>query len=230
MVSDSTSPSNFLAIFPEIDKELDVTFKSVMSRAVKSGFRHSKERVIIAEVFFNKKPDLAEDDQRELIALIKDAGDLKELKGHLRNWESSSTGGPPSLWARITSLLGSKEWTSECVDEAAHESKGMQDWAFLATLQGKVSKEPLLEQLAQDVVTEAHTHFQDVMRQCLPRLYSRARDIKQNRVYHQVEAEANNQDRKRSASLRSDWIDGIKLAQVDSGCVFMLSTGTSDIT
>ena len=188
-----------------------------MSRVVKSGFQRSKERVIIAEVFFNKKPDLAEDDQRELIALIKDAGDLKELKGHLKNWESSSTGGSSYLWTRLTSLLGSKEWTSECVDEAARKSKGIQDWAFLATLQGKVSREPLLEQLAQDVVTEAHTHFQDVMRQCLPKLYSRAHDIKQNMMYHQVEAEANDQDRKRSASLRSDWIDGIKLAQVDLG-------------
>ena len=213
MASDSTGLSNLLAIFPELHKELEVAIKDAVGRTPKSGFQRSKERVIIAEVFFNEKPDLTEDGQRKLIAYIKDAHDPKELKGNLKNWESFSAGGPSSLWSGFTSYFVSKEWTSVCVDEAVHKSKGISDLVFLAALQEKVSKKPLLEQLAQDVVTEAHTHFQEVMRQCLPKLYSRANNIKRKAMHHQIEAEANDQDQKRRALLRSGWIDEIKLAQ-----------------
>ena len=154
-----------------------------------------------------------ENGQRKLIALINYAHDLKELKGNLKNWESFSAGGPSSLRSGFTSNFASKEWTSVCIDEAVHKSKGTSDLAFLAALQEKVSKEPLLEQLAQDVVMEAHAHFWEVMRQCLPKLYSRAHNIKRKAMHYYIEAEANDQDQKRRALLRSSWIDEIKLAQ-----------------
>ena len=214
-------------MFPELHRELDLVFKDAVGRITKPGFQHSKERVIIAEVFFNKKPDLAENDRRELVALIKDAGSSKELKTRLRNWESPSTGGlssflPVSLFSGFGSLFHLKEWTSDSINEAVGRSRDIPDRVFLATLQEKVSKEPLLEQLAQDVVVEAHAHLREFLRQRLPRFYSCAHDIKQRRMHYQVEAEANDQDQKRRESSRNDWFDEIKMAQAQAnpGYVF----------
>jgi len=87
---------------------------------------------------------------------------------------------------------------------------------FLAALQEKVSKEPLLKQLAQDVVVEVHAHLQEFMRQQLPKLYSHAYDIKRKRIFHQIEVEANDQDQKRRRSSRNDWFNEIKTAQVQA--------------
>ena len=215
MASDSTSLVTLLALFPELRRELDLTFKDAVGRIAKPSFQHSKERVIIAEVFFNKKPDLLENDRKELVALIKDAGDFKELKARLKNWESPSSGGLSSLLP--DSLLSGfglwKEWTSGGITEAVQKSKGIQDWVFLGALQEKVSKEPLLKQLVQDVVVEAHAHLREFMRQRLPRLYSCAYDIKRRRMYYQVDAEAHDQDQKKRKSSRNDWFDEIKMAQ-----------------
>lgn len=192
-----------------------------MGRIAKSGFQHSKERVIIAEVFLNEMLDLKEDDQRDLVTLIKDAGNSKELKYCLKHWEPSTTGGLSSIWTLVTSFFSSKEQTSKCLDEAANKSRNTKDQEFLATLPGKVSKEPLLEQLARDAVIEAHEYFQTFMKQHLPRLYSHACEIKRQTIYRQVEVEVNDQDQKRRASARSDWFDKIKMGQpqVDSGYV-----------
>ena len=218
MASDSTSLGHLLALFPEIHKELDRTFKDAVGRISRPGFQHSKEQVIIAEVFFSKKPDLAENDRREILALIKDAGTSRELKTRLRNWESSSTGGlssflPRSLVSGFTSLFLLKEWTSDGINEAGRKSREIQDFEFLGALHEKVSREPLLNQLARDVVAEAHGHLREFMRQRLPRLYSSVHDIKRRRMYHHIEAEANDQDQKRRESLRNDLFDEIKTTQ-----------------
>ena len=87
---------------------------------------------------------------------------------------------------------------------------------FLGALQEKVSKEPLLEQLAQDVVAEVHAHLREFMRQQLPRLYSSVHNIKQKKMYHQVGVEANDQDQKRRQSLRNDWFDEVKMTQAQA--------------
>jgi len=171
LASDSTILVNLLALFPELHKELDLTFEDAVGRITKPGFQHSKERVLIAEVLFNK-PDLAENDQRE--------------------------------------------WTLGSINEAVQRSKDIQDWVFLAALQEKVSREPLLKQLAQDVVVEAHAHLQELMREQLPRLYSHAHNIKQKRMYHQIEVEANDQDQKRRRSSRNVLFNEIKVAQAQA--------------
>lgn len=216
LASDSTGLETLLALFPELQKELDLAFKEAVGKVSRPKFQHSKEQVIIAEVFFNKKSDLAENDRRELIALIKDAGSSKELKGRLRNWDSPSGGLSYFLPGPLLSLFRSKEWTSECIDEAVRKSRDIGDWVFLTGLQEKVLREPLLQQLAQDVMGEAYAHLQAFMRHRLPKLYLRAQDIKRKRMYYQVNAEANDQDQKRRRSSRNDWIDEINLAQAQA--------------
>ena len=213
---------NFLALFPDLQNELDLAFEEATGRITRSGFQRSKEKVIIVEVFFDKKPDLAENDRRELVALVKEIGGSKELKARLKNWESPSTGLLSSLLSGFTSFFSLKEWTSGSIKEAVRQSKDTLDWVFLAALQEKVSKEPLLNQLAQDVVVEAHTHLQELMRQQLPRLYSRAYDIKQKKMYHQIEAEANSQDQKRRKLSRDYWFDEIKMAQAQANPGYFL--------
>ena len=205
---------NLLALFPELDRELNLTFNAA-SKITKSSFQNSKERVIVAEVFFNKS-DLAENDRREIVALIKDAGDSKELKTRLKSWESQPAGMFSSLLSRITSFLDLKRWASGGIDEAVQKSKDIQDQAFLADLQEKVSKEPLLEQLVQDVVVEAHAYLKEFMRHQLRKLYSCAHNIKQKRMHHQVEAEAKNQDQERRKSSRNGWFDDIEMAQAQA--------------
>jgi hypothetical protein len=221
-VSDSTSLANLLVLFPGLQKELDVTLKDALGRVKKTGFQRSKERVIIAEAFFNKEPGIAENDRRELVALIKDAGDSKELKTRLKGWESSSTGGPSSIFSVLKSVFVSKEQTSKSVDDAARRSRDIKDSDFLAALPEKVSKEPLLEQLVQDVVAEAHGYFREFMTQRLPRLYSRVHDIRQQMVYRQVELGANEQDQGRKVSSRSIWFDEIKMAQAQANPGYVL--------
>jgi len=176
---------------------------------------------MVAEVFFNKNPGLPENNRRELIAFIKDVGNLKMLKAHLKDWEGSRVGSPwpfPST-LKFLSVLGDQ--TSKAVDEAVHQSRGTNDLEFLVALPKKVSKEPLLEQLAQDVVKGAHKHFQEFMEWHLQRLYSWAHEIKQQHMYHQVELGEKEQEQKRRASLRSNWVNEIKTAQaqVNPGCV-----------
>lgn len=213
MASDSTS-LHLLTFFPELHKELDATFKDITGRATKPSLQHSKERVIIAESFLNKMPDLKENSQKELVALIKEVGNSRELKARLKDWEPSPTGGLSTLLSLIPSFLVSKE-TSKIIDEAAAQSKNTKDWVFFAALQNKVSQKPLLEQLAQDFVAEASRHFQDSIKHYLPRLCSRAQGIKQRAMYRQVEAEVNDQDQKRIASIRSEWFDEIEMAQAE---------------
>ena len=163
-------------------------------------------------------------DRGELVGLIKDAGDAKGLKAHLKDWESPTTGGQFSIISRLTSFFGSKESTSANITEAAHKSKGIKDSEFLAALQEKVAKEPLLEQLVLDVVKEAHAHLQEFTRSQLPRLYSRVRGIQRQWSYHQVEAMENNQQQKRRALSRNVWFDEIRMAQaqVAPGYVYMI--------
>ena len=185
------------------------------------GFQYSKEQVIIAEIFFNKNPSLPENDQRELITFIKDVGNLKMLKARLKDQESPIGG---SLWpfpSTLKFLSVLKDQTSRAVDEAIQQSKDTNDLEFLAALPGKVSKEPLLEQLAQEVVKGAHKHFQEFMEWHLQRLYSHAHRIKQQAMYRQVELGEKEQDQKRRASLRSNWVNEIRAvqAQVNPGCV-----------
>lgn len=221
LASDSTSLENLLTLFPDLRKELDLACKDALGKVAKPSFQHSKERVFIAEAFFNQKPDLAENDRKELLALIKDAGDPKVLKTRLKGWENS-TGGPSSWFSAFKSIFFSKEETSKAVDDAAHRSKDTKDREFLAALQGKVTKEPLLEQLIQDVKMEAHTYFREFMKQRLPKLFSRAHDIQRQIMYRQVELGVNEEDKKRRDSLRNDWFNEIKMsqAQVNPGCVF----------
>jgi len=185
------------------------------------GFQYSKEQVIIAEAFFNKNPGLPENDRRELIAFIKDVGNLKMLKARLKDWEGSAERSPWPFPSTLKFLSVLKEQTSKAVDEAAYQSRETNDLEFLAALPRKVSKEPLLEQLAQDVVKGAHKHFQEFMEWHLQRLYSHAHEIKRQVMHHQVELREKEQDQKRRASLRSNWINEIKTtqAQVNSGCV-----------
>ena len=175
---------------------------------------------MIAEAFFNEKLDLTENHRRELVALIEDAGDLRTLKTRLKDWETP-TGGISSILSTLKSLVVSKEQTSKAVDEAARRSKNTKDRQFLAALPGKVSKEPLLEQLAQDVVREAHVYFQEFMERHLHRLHSRAQDIKRQTMHYQVDLRAKDQDRERRMSSRSSWFEEIEMAQaqVDQGCV-----------
>lgn len=189
-----------------------------------STFQRSKERVAIAEAFFNKKPDLSENNRRELVALIKGLTDSKMLKNRLKDWESSSTGGSSSFFSVLKSLFASQEQTSKNVDEAVRRSRDMGDREFLAALPEKVYKEPLLEELTQDVMKEAHRYFRDFMKQRLPRLYSRAHNIKQQTMYRQIELGVNEQDRKRRESSRSDWFNDIKMAQAQAnpGCVYVV--------
>jgi len=221
LASDSTSLANLLAFFPGLDKELDLAFKDAVGRVFRPNFQHSKEQVILAEVFFKKKPDLTEDDRRKLVDLIKGAGGFKELKARLKSWGSSSTGGLTALWSGFTSLFFSKEWTSESINEATEKSRAIKDFEFLAALQDKVSREPLLGQLTQNVMTEVHAHFQDFMKQRLPKLYFYAQNIKQKAMYHQVEAEATNQDQQMRMASRSNFFDDVKMAQAQAnpGCV-----------
>jgi len=161
-----------------------------------------------------------ENDRRELVALIKEVGDSKVLKTRLKDWGPSSAGGSSFIVSAFKSLF-SQEQTSMSVDEAVRRSRDTKDWEFLIALPEKVSREPLLEQLTQDVVREAHRHFREFMKQRLPRLYYRADGIKQQTMYHHVELAANEQDRKRRESSRSDWFIEIRMAQaqVNSGYV-----------
>ena len=231
MASDSASLVNLLQFFPELGKELGVTFKDIVGRT-KPSFQHAKERVIIAESFLHKMPNLPADSKKNLVTLIKDVGNSKELKTHLKAWEPSPTGGLPAIFSMVKSIFVSKEQTSNIVNEAAAQSKNTKDQEFFAALQDKVYREPLLEQLAQDVMAEASRHFQDSLKQYLPRLYLRAHDIRQRTVYHQVEVEGHDQDQKRRASIRSEWFDEIKMvqAQVDPGYAFLFyPNGRSDI-
>ena len=157
------------------------------------------------------------------MGLIEDAGDSKELKARLKDWESSTTGGLFSIFSWLASFFGSKESASANITEAARKSKGIKDSEFLAALQEKVVKEPLLERLVLDVVKEAHGHLQEFTRSRLPRLYSRAHDIHRQWSYHQVEAMENNQEQKRRALSRNVWFDEIKTAQAQMapGYVYM---------
>lgn len=194
-----------------------------MGRTAGSGFQHSKERVIVAEVALNKMPNLEEHAQRELIAQIKNADRLSQLKTHLKNLESSSAGAS-TIKSFLKSIFVSAGQASQIIEEATDRSKKTNDWEFLAALKEKVAKYPLLEQLAQGVVTEAHKYFQKFMKQRFQRLCLRAQDIKQQTMYHQVEAEVEDQDRQRRKSARSNWLNEIKIAQaqVDPGYVFYI--------
>ena len=216
---DPASFEDLLLFFPGIQKGLDAVCKDAMGKVTGSAFRHSKERVIIAEVFLNKMPNLKEGGQKDLLALIKDAGNYKELKTRLQHWESSTAGGS-SLWSFATSFFSSKE-TSKYLDEAINQCRNIKDQQFLATLLQRVSEKPLLEQFAQDVLTGAHQYFHWFVKQNLPRLYFQAHEVKQLAMNHQVEAEANDQDQKRRASARSEWCNKIKMGQpqADSGYV-----------
>ena len=144
--------------------------------------------------------------------LIKDAGDAREFKARLKDWESPTEGGLSSIWSGFTSFFFSKESTSG-INEAVRKGRDIKDREFLAALQEKVFKEPLLEQLAQDVVKEAQMHFQGFIRNQLPKLHSRAHEIMQGRMRHQVEAQEKDQDQKRRALSRNVWFDAINIAQ-----------------
>ena len=220
MAADSTSPSHLLSFFPDIQKQLDIACKEVLSKVANPSFQYSKEQVFIAEAFFNENHHLSENNQRELITLIKDVGSSRMLRGRLRDgpergqssWFSFST---------LKSLFGSKEQTSRIVDNAAHRSRVTKDLDFLVALPGKVFREPLLEQFAQEAMRDAYVHFRTFMKQHLPRLYSRAHEIKQQAMYCQVELGEKKQDQERRGSMRADWINGIKTAQaqVNAGYV-----------
>ena len=220
----STGLADHLALFPELQERLGDILQGALAKVASPGFQHSKEQVIIAEAFFNKKPDLLEDDRRAVVALIKGAGGLKELKTHLKDWETSMRGPSSSLPIPkpLFVLMGQ---TSKIVDGAAYQSRKISDQEFFVALPDKVLKEPLLHELVQGAVKEAHAYFQDVIKQCLQELYSTAQIIKWEKLYHQVEVEANDQDLKRRTSSRSDWFDEIKLAQpqVNLGYVVRLS-------
>ena len=190
-----------------------------MAGKTKSGFRLSKDRVIIAEVIFKKMPNLEKHVQRELMAQIKNADSLSKLKTHLKNLESSA--GTSTIRSFLKSIFVSAGQASQIIEEATDRSKRTKDWEFLASLKEKVAKEPRLEQLAQGIVTEAHKHFQEFMKQQFSRLCSHAQDIKQRTMYHQIEAEVKDQDRQRRESARFNWFNEIKMAQaqVDPGYV-----------
>ena len=214
MAPDSINLANLLALYPELDRELDLAFKDAVCGVFRSSFQHSKEQVITAEVFFNKRPGLTKDDQSQLLDLIKGAGGFEELKARIKIWESPLTGG-------LSSFFVSNQWTSEIISEAYNKSMATKDFEFLVALPKKVLKEPLLEQLSWNVMTEAHAHFQDFRKQRLPKLYSSAQNIRQKAVYHQVEAEAKDQNQKRRVASRSKFFDEIEMAQTqaNSGCV-----------
>lgn len=222
MASDSTSLANLLTLFPDLHKELDIVHKDVVGKVARPGFQSLKERVLIAEAFFNGKPNLVEGDRRELVTMFKAAGDSKKLKARLKDWETS-TGWSTSLPSVLKSLFVSKEQTSKVVNEAVKRSKDMKDWEFLAALPEILSKEPLLEQLTQDAIMEAHVYFQEFMKEHLNKLYSRACDIKRQTMYHQVELVAKEQDRNRKMLLRSVWFDAMRLVQEGSMYIFPLS-------
>jgi len=219
LASDSTSPSNLLSFFPDIQKQLDSACKEVLAKVANPSFQYSKERVVIAETFFNENPHLSENDRKGVVALIMDVGSSRMLKSRLRDWEGPAGGS--SWFSTLKSLFVSKEQTSRIVDDAARRSRDMRDLDFLAALPEKVFREPLLEQFAQEAVKDAHAHFREFLKQRLPRLYSRADEIRQQAMYRQVELGEKKQDQERRASMRSDWVDEIKTAQTQAnpGCV-----------
>ena len=212
---------NLLVSFPDLCKELDATCKNALGKVVNYGFQYSKEQFIIAEVFLNKNPGLPKNSRKELITFIKDVGNSKMLKARLKDQEGPAKGAPWPFPSTLKFLSILKEQTSKAVDEAVRQSRDINDLEFLAALPAKVSKEPLLEQFAQDVMKGAHKHFQEFMEWHLQRLYSHAYQIKQQAMHHQIELMEKEQDQKRKASLRSSWVSEIKTAQaqVNSGYV-----------
>jgi hypothetical protein len=227
LVSDSANFANIVAFFPELERELDDALRHTLSRVAGPGFHHSKERVFVAEAFFDEQPDLTKDDRRELVTLIRSASDLRALKNRLKGWEAPSTTGSSSILSVLTSFLPSKEQFSKIVDDAARRSRETKDFEFLGALPGKVSKEPLLDQLAQDAITEAYEYFREFMQRRLPRLYSRVYDIKQKAMHRQVELGAKEEDRQRKMSSRRDLFNELKMAQthVDLGYVLCYPQG-----
>lgn len=208
-----------LALFPELHKELDAACKDALDKVTGPDFQYSKERVFIAQAFFNENPPLPESSRREVVALIRDAGNSKTLRTRLKDWGAPAGG---SSWvSTIKAVFTTEGQASKIVDEAVRTSKDTKDSEFLAALLKMESKEPLLKQLIQDVLKDTDRHFQEFIERRLPRLYSRINDIKRQTIYRQVELGVGEQDEKRRASLRSDWFNGIKMAQaqVDSGCV-----------
>ena len=218
-VADSTNLANLLVLFPEIHKELDIVCKDALSKVARLDFQYSKEQVTIAEAIFNANPDLLENDRRQLVTLIKDAGSSRMLKTCLKDWETSMRGLLSQSSVKSTHVPEGQ--ISKIVDEAIHQSRDVGGLEFFAALPGKVSKEPLLEQLTQDVVKDVHRCFREFMEGCLPGLYFRANKIKQKMMYHQVELRGREHDHVRGVSLRSDWVHGIRTAQAQtkSGCV-----------
>jgi hypothetical protein len=76
----------------------------LQARPAKPSLQRSKEQVIIAEVLLDKMaPNLEEDDKKELVSLIKEAGTSKELKAYLKDWDLLPTGGSSSflVWVQI---------------------------------------------------------------------------------------------------------------------------------
>ena len=203
MALDSAGLQNLFLLFPELHKEFEIFCEDALRKVAKSGFQESKERVIIAEAFFNEMPGLAENDRRRLIALIEDAGGSRTLNTCLRDQNIFTQ--------NLLSWL--KEWASKTLNEAVRRSKDTKDQEFLAVLPGKVSEEPLLEPLAQHVMKEAHRYYRDFIKQRLCRLYLHAHEIKQRAMHRQVELGVDEQDQKRRVSLRNDWFNEIKVAQ-----------------
>jgi len=199
---------HLFSFFPDIQRQLDIACKEVLSKVANPSFQYLKEQVFIAEAFLNENHHLFENNQRELITIIKDVGSLRKFRSRLR--DGPERGFSPST---LQSLFVSKEQTSRIVDDAACQSMDVKDFDFLAALPEKVSREPLLEQFAQEAMKSAYVHFQEFMKKRLPRLYSHAHEIKQQTMYRQVELGAKMQDQERRASMRADWINGIKTAQ-----------------
>lgn len=221
MALGSTHPADRLQLFPRIQGELNAAFEDAMDKMAKSGLQDSKERVIIAKVFLNEMPDLKESYRRDLVALIKDAGNPKDIRTRLKHWEPF-TAAPSSLfWSWISSTFSLEERILRSFYEASNQIRNTTDQEFLTTLPVMVSKEPLLERLAQDIVTGVHQYLQEFMKKNLPRLCLLACSIKQQAMYNRVEEEEDSQDQKRRASARSDWFNEIKQSQfqMDSGYV-----------
>ena len=216
-VLDSAGLSNLLSLFPDLSTALDTTFRNAVDRVTKPGFHYLKEKVVIAEALFGDIPGLTKEERDKFVALIKRAGSSKELKENLRDLPQE----PSSVWTKFKSFFSSKEQIPAYIEDATFQIGSMTDKEFLVALQEKVFKEPILNQLVQDVVAEARGHIQESMEKALSRLYSQAHDIKQQVMYHQAQVEANNQDQQRRASARLDWINDIKKfqAHADQGYV-----------
>ncbi|OCH90958.1 hypothetical protein OBBRIDRAFT_792770 [Obba rivulosa] len=195
-----------LALYPDIREHLKDLDNLKVYNITATPFKLQKERILMCDIILNQYPQLEIEQQSELIDAICDASRSKttaNLLSELRNSKPKSQGSGPGLIERVWSYLTISDASMRQLTDAQTAAASMSNDVFLSSLDGLVTRHPLLEDRVQGVSAKFQEHLEHKLNKQVEDVVKKVRRVQERACMRQIDLEADAEKERAADGIRA---------------------------